>query len=169
MGNMTLTRKTNLNVQWRIGALAGLAGGIAEVAWITLYAGLSGGNAVTVAKEITASVIPMAATSAIATPLGLAIHFGLAALMGIAVVVGLNRLFPRISGTAAEAGLIVLALACVWSLNFLVILPVVNPDFVHIVPMPISFTSKLLFGLVAALVFEMKKDRSKHAVKSNNY
>ncbi len=167
MGTPTLTHTVRPAMQWRIGALAGLAGGMAEVAWIMLYAGLTGGSSVTVAREITASVIPVAATSAIATPMGLAIHFGLAAVLGIAVVVGLNRLFPRLSGTAAEVGLIVLALAFVWSLNFLVILPMLNPDFVHIVPMPISFISKLLFGLVAALVFELK-NRGQYAVNSNN-
>jgi len=167
MGNPTLLLRPKPDMRWRIGALAGLAGGMAEVVWITLYAGLTGGNAVTVAKEITASVVPMAATSAIATPLGLVIHFGLAAVLGIAVAVGLNRLFPRLSGTMTEVGLIVLALAFVWSLNFLVILPMLNPGFVHIVPMPVSFISKLLFGLVAALVFEMK-NRGQHAVNSNN-
>ncbi len=40
----------------------------------------------------------------------------------------------------------------VWAVNFFVVLPIVSPDFVHIVPYAVSLTSKLLFGVAAAEV-----------------
>jgi hypothetical protein len=44
------------------------------------------------------------------------------------------------------------ALAIVWGFNFFVLLPLISPDFVHLVPYPVSLASKLLFGLAAAEV-----------------
>ena len=150
--------------RWSAGLLAGFAGGAAEVGWIALYSSLTGGSASAVANGVTASVIPAAAGTAAAVPLGLAIHFGLAIALGLAVAVLLRRAVPQLAGTMTELGLIVATLAMVWAVNFLIVLPVVNPAFVHVVPMPVSFTSKLLFGLAAALVLRIKSDRP--AVKS---
>ncbi|HLD13557.1 MAG TPA: hypothetical protein VJB18_02450 [Burkholderiales bacterium] len=39
------------------------------------------------------------------------------------------------------------ALAAVWAVNFLVILPVVHPAFVYLLPYPVTLLSKLFFGL----------------------
>lgn len=77
-------------------------------------------------------------------------HFGLAALLGVAVTVLLRALFPEDVGTFRGSALVVLALAGIWALNFLIILPAINPEFVTLVPLWASFTSKMLFGLLAA-------------------
>jgi len=154
--------RVNAQLRWRAGLLAGLAGGVAEVIMIVLYAGLSGGSAAAVARGITASVLPLAASAPAAIPIGLAIHFGLACLLGLGIALAIGRL----AGTWAGTGSILLVLALVWAINFLVILPVVNPDFVHIVPMAVSFTSKLLFGLAAALVFTAINHRNPRPAES---
>jgi hypothetical protein len=38
----------------------------------------------------------------------------------------------------------------VWAVNFFVVLPVINPQFVDLVPYAISLVSKVLFGVAAA-------------------
>jgi hypothetical protein len=155
-------------VRWRAGLFAGLAGGIAEVILIFLYSGLSGDSAAAVATGITASVLPLAATAPAAILIGLVIHFGLASILGLGIAVALASVAPRLAGTWAGTGSILLMLAVVWAINFLVILPVVNPDFVQVVPMAVSFTSKLLFGLAAALVFTAINHRNTRPTESLN-
>jgi hypothetical protein len=46
------------------------------------------------------------------------------------------------------------ALAAVWAVNFLLILPSVNPAFTALLPPAATFVSKLLFGVCMALAFE---------------
>jgi len=156
-----LTRQSN-NVGANLwpGLLAGLAGGAAEVLWIWIFSGVSGGSAAGVARGVTATVAPALGTGALAVPLGIAIHFALAAGLGIAIAVAIRGLAPRLAGSWAEAALVVATLAAVWTMNFLVILPVVNPAFVHIVPMPASFASKMLFGVATVLVLRWGGGRS---------
>jgi hypothetical protein len=166
--NTPYSRRIYAPVRWRAGLFAGLAGGIAEVILIVLYAGLGGGSASAVATGITASVMPMAATAPAAILVGLAIHFGLASLLGLGIALGIGSVFPRLAGTWADTGSILLLLILVWTINFLVILPMLNPGFVHIVPMSVSFTSKVLFGLAAALVFATNDRRNTRPVESLN-
>jgi hypothetical protein len=139
-------------------ALAGLVGGAAEVAWITLYSTLTGGSAVQVATGITKTFDPGLASGALAVPMGVAIHFGLAIVLGLAVTILIRKSLPKLAGTMSEFALVVAALAVVWAVNFLVILPLVNPAFVHAVPFAVSFASKLLFGIGAGLVLLLWSD-----------
>ena len=53
------------------GALAGLAGGVIEVAWIALYQHLAGHEAAAVARGVTQSLLPGLASAPAAVPLGL--------------------------------------------------------------------------------------------------
>lgn len=138
------------------GLWAGLLGGFAEVVWISVFSKLAGGDAIRVADGITATVAPALAGSPAALPLGIAVHFGLAALLGVAVVLALRAVVPALIGTWRGAALVVLALAGIWAVNFLVILPLVNPGFVTLVPLWASFTSKLLFGLFAAVALAVR-------------
>ena len=162
------SHRVHAPVRWRTGLFAGLAGGVAEVILIALYAGLSGGSAADIATGITESVLPLSATAPAAILIGLVIHFGLASLLGLGIAAAVGSIAPKIAGTWAGTGSILLVLALVWTINFLVILPVVNPGFVHIVPMAVSFTSKLLFGLAAALVFTAENNRNLRLTKSLN-
>jgi hypothetical protein len=48
------------------------------------------------------------------------------------------------------------ALAIVWAINFFVVLPVIRPEFVHLVPYGVSLTSALVFGAAVAAVLHDK-------------
>jgi len=132
--------------------LAGIAGGAAEVAWIALYSGVTGGSAAQVATDITKTFDPALVSGSLAMFIGVGIHFGLAIGLGLAVTLLIRQSLPKLVGTMSEFALVLVALAAVWAVNFLVILPFINPSFVHAVPLGISFVSKLLFGVGAGLV-----------------
>ena len=127
-----------------VGVLAGLAGGAAEIGWISLYAAVTGGDAAAVARGVTDTVGIGAASPAAA---GVAIHMAIAGMLGLVVAAAAAPM--RLRGASLYA-VLTAALAAVWAVNFLVVLPLVNPAFVGIVPMAVSFVSKLLFGVAAA-------------------
>lgn len=45
----------------------------------------------------------------------------------------------------------VLTLATVWTMNFFVVLPNLNPVFITLMPYPVTFASKMLFALAMAV------------------
>ena len=135
------------------GTLAGIAGGVMEIVWIMLYASLSGHDAAIVARGVTASVFPDLASAPSSIAIGLLIHMVLAIGLGIVIAIAIPAVLPRVAGTIVEPILVVACLAGVWTMNFFVLLPIINNDFVTIVPFPVSFTSKMLFGFASALVF----------------
>jgi len=57
-----------------------------------------------------------------------------------------RRLRPELTIVSATA-----ALALVWAVNFFLVLPHVNPAFTMLMPYPVTFISKLLFGLAAGM------------------
>lgn len=132
-----------------VGALAGVAGGIAEVAWIWMYAAGTGADAAAVARGVT-DTIGIGALPPVAG--GVAIHMALAAILGMAVAVAVEPL--RLHG-ARLYGAMMWVLAAVWAVNFMIVLPLVNPQFVEVVPMAVSFVSKLLFGVAAAACLQV--------------
>ena len=135
-----------------VGVLAGLAGGVAEVVWVWLYASLSTAEAAAVASGVAWTVWPVLATSPAAVPLGVAIHMALAIVLGIAVAVLVPSVLPRSRSAVLEPLAVVGVLIAVWAVNFLVILPIVNPAFIGLLPYGATLTSKVLFGLAAASV-----------------
>ncbi|EEW26825.1 hypothetical protein [Rhodobacter ferrooxidans] len=136
-----------------VGLIAGIMGGVAEIAWIAIYLQLQGGASSDVARGIAETVFPGTEAASFAVVLGLVIHMALAVVLGGAVAALFSRAFPRLAGTVTEFVAVVGALVAVWAMNFLVILPIVNPAFVEIVPYAASLTSKVLFGVAAAMVF----------------
>ena len=138
----------------RLFLLAGLAGGLAEVGWVGFYGLISSSSAVEIARQITASVIPAAAALPLAPAFGIFIHFLLSALLGVAfwtIAGALIAWRPRAAGIMVAA---VVFLTAVWAVNFWVVLPVLNPDFVALMPLPIAFLSKALFGVVMGRVLQ---------------
>jgi len=127
-----------------IGMAAGLAGGLAEVACISLYAALTSSDAALVARGVTETLRVSSSAPVLA---GISIHMALAAALGIAVASAVRPL--RLEGMRLF-GAMLWALAAVWAVNFMVVLPSLNPAFVEIVPLAISLVSKLSFGLAAA-------------------
>ncbi|MHA1530007.1 MAG: hypothetical protein ACTSVG_13390 [Alphaproteobacteria bacterium] len=143
------------------GIAAGFAGGAAEVAWIGLYAPLSGADAAAVASGVTITLFPALAAHPAAVALGIVLHMAIAVLLGVAIAVALRSGVPRIAGTILEPLAVIGLLVAIWAMNFLVVLPVVNPGFVELVPLGAALTSKVLFGAAAALVLFYRGRRAR--------
>jgi hypothetical protein len=141
---------------WLTGALAGLAGGAAEVAWIVIYGHVLGADAAAVAQGVTRSFFAGPSAAALAVPLGVAIHMSLAIAIGVAIAVLLSRLCPRVCRRAFEPIVVVGLLVAIWTVNFFLVLPAINPAFVDLVPYEASLTSKVLFGVAAAVVLQVR-------------
>jgi hypothetical protein len=131
------------------GAIAGIAGGLAEIAWVSFYAAFTGGDAGAVARGVTAAVI--GGTTDIPVTIGTIIHMSLALVLGIALAFALRPYWLRrgLGGYGAT----VMALAGVWAVNFLIVLPYLSPGFLALLPYQATFASKILFGLAAAWTF----------------
>ncbi len=141
----------------RIGAIAGAAGGLAEIAWITLYATATGGNAAMLAQGVTTAAGVTALLPAVSVILGVVVHMALAVMLGVALAFvwrALSTTSP--TGSMNPYPFTLTVLASIWAVNFFVVLPIVSPVFIHMVPYAVSLTSKLLFGLAAAEVLRQE-------------
>jgi len=146
----------------RQGIIAGAAGGMAEIAWVTLYAAITGGNAAVLARGVTSAAGVDALLPASPVVLGVAVHMTLAVMLGVALVGLWSALRERRPGLTNPYPFMLAALAGVWAVNFFVVLPIVSPAFVDMVPYAVSLTSKLLFGLAAAQAIRLLTS-AKHA------
>ena len=131
------------------GILAGAAGGLAEIIWVSLYASVSGGNAATLARSVTTAAGVTALLPSAPVTMGIAVHMMIAVMLGVALA-GLWQALAQKHRVSSRYSLVLAALAAVWAVNFFVVLPVVSPEFVQLVPYSVSLMSKLLFGLAAA-------------------
>lgn len=145
-----------------IGSLAGLVGGLAEVIWIGIYAALTNTDAGLVARGVTDAI---GITSQTASPVigGIGIHMGLAAILGVALALALRPIAGLLRGMGLYAAVIA-ALSVVWAINFFVVLPLISPQFVHIVPYGVSLLSKLLFGVAAACFFQLARSATPRVI-----
>ena len=137
---------------FRLGAIAGAAGGLAEVAWVALYAGVTGDDASVLAKGVTTAVGVNALLPNSPVAMGVAIHMTLAIMLGISLAFTWRALAANRANPVAPYAFAMMVLIVVWAVNFFVILPIVSPSFIHLVPYAVSLTSKLLFGLAAGSV-----------------
>jgi hypothetical protein len=136
----------------RRGVIAGAAGGLAEIAWVTLYAGATGGDPAILARGVTTAAGVSALLPAAPASLGVAVHLALAVLLGVALSFGWRAFSANRSRSTSPYPFMLAALTCVWAINFFVVLPVIDPAFILLVSYPVSLISKLLFGLAAAEV-----------------
>jgi hypothetical protein len=132
--------------------LAGLAGGGAEVLWVTLYSSITGVSGSVVAQQVTASVWPAAAAWPLAPLLGVGIHMALALALAALCAPLLLRVAGDCATPAAITMVAVMALTLVWAINFFLVLPVINPNFVALMPYSATLMSKMLFGIAMAVV-----------------
>ena len=139
----------------RLGAIAGAAGGLAEIAWVTLYAGATGGSPSILARGVTTAAGARALFPADAVTLGVAVHMTIAVTLGVALAFTWRAMTARRAQAMNPFAFMALALAAVWAINFFIVLPIVSPAFVSLVPYSVSLVSKLLFGLAAAGVFRL--------------
>jgi hypothetical protein len=137
----------------RHGVVAGVAGGLAEIAWVTLYAGATGTDPSTLARAVTTAAGMGALFPSVPVALGVTVHMLLAAVLGIALSFGWRALSSHRSYIAGPLPFMLAALVGVWVVNFFVLLPGISPAFIHLVPYPVSLVSKVLFGLAAAEAF----------------
>jgi hypothetical protein len=77
---------------------------------------------------------------------------GLALGLGIAVALVVRTFLPHKVSRLWEPVAVVAMLIAVWAMNFLVLLPAINPGFVELVPYGASLTSKVLFGVASAFI-----------------
>jgi len=135
-------------ILWR-GLLMGLAGGLAEVVFIWGYMIGCGREPAAIARAVAAAV-----HLAPSAPLGVAVHMGLSLALGIGLA-GVWADMRSPSPKAMQAYLFMTAaLIVVWSFNFLVLLPSLSPAFLALLPYPVTFASKLLFGLAGSPVLQ---------------
>ena len=139
--------------------LAGLCGGMAEIIWVQLYTFLAGQSSVEVARQVTASLLPGMAQAGVAPGIGVAIHLALSACLAMVYAWVVWLPFTRRHGPTVSVAVAVGVLACVWVVNFLLLLPVINADFVGLLPYSVSLGSKLLFGMAMAGVFYLGQSR----------
>jgi hypothetical protein len=137
------------------GIVAGAAGGLAEIGWVTLYATATGTNPAILARGVTTAVGVSALLPAWTVALGATVHLLFAVTLGIALSFVWRALSSHRLKTARPYPLIIASLAGVWALNFFAVLPIISPAFIHLLPYPISLISKMLFGLAAAETFRL--------------
>jgi len=150
-----------------VGAMAGAAGGLAEVAWVTLYAAFSGGDAAIIAKGVTTAAGVGAIFPNTPVGAGIAVHMVLSLALGIALAFGWRSAVKR-GLPISPYGFCLAGLLAVWFANFFVVLQLVSPGFIGLVSYPASLTSKLLFGLAAAQALSLGMQRSQQAVAARN-
>jgi hypothetical protein len=160
---MTTTRSlTTL----RHGIIAGVAGGLAEVAWVTLYAWMTGGDPTILARGVTTASGLTALLPGATEALGIAIHMTLAIALGVALAFAWRGLSSARPGLNNPYPVAIAALSLIWAVNFFVVLPIVSPQFAGLLPYAISLTSKLLFGLAAAETLRRQDLAERHAQPS---
>src|SRR5580704_9215807 len=76
----------------RHGVIAGVAGGAAEIAWVTLYAAATGTDPATLARGVTTAAGMSALFSAAPAALGVTVHMTLAVALGIMLSFGWRAL-----------------------------------------------------------------------------
>jgi len=134
------------------GAAIGLAGGLAEVLVVGAYAHLADVDAATVAGAIATAVHVDPGSAAI----GVAVHMTLSALLGIALLGAARASRTLREGSASTAGAAALvALAAIWAVNFLGVLPWLSPGFVHLLPYRVTLASKLMFAVAATAAWRV--------------
>jgi hypothetical protein len=144
----------------RLGVIAGAAGGLAEIAWVTVYAAATGGNVALLARGITTAAGASALLPAAPMIVGTAIHMTLAVALGIVLAFAWRAVSANRARSISPYPFMLAALAGVWALNFFVVLPIISPAFTHLVPYAVSLSSKLLFGLAAAEVIRRQDARA---------
>jgi hypothetical protein len=132
--------------------LAGLAGGMIEIAWVTLYSSLTTASAADMARQVAATALPATAGSELAPAFGVGIHLVLSIALAAAFAA---FLFGPIARRFGAVGILVsglTTLSAVWAVNFFILLPLLNPAFPALMPYAVTLTSKLLFGAAMSAV-----------------
>lgn len=133
--------------------IAGLLGGLAEVVWIGFYSLSVDAQISEIGRGIAATVYPASAGFYLAPAIGLVIHMTLSILLAFGFG---SLLFPLVEHTFHYRTAVMIAsvttLVAVWKVNFFLLLPIWNPEFVSLLPLEITLASKIIFGLTMGAV-----------------
>jgi len=123
-----------------------------EVLWVNISATRLGVDAASIAREVSASVFLAVGPPAMTFWIGLVVHFVLSLLISAAYA-----FFVWHTRFSARPGMWLIAsvtsLAGIWAVNFFVLLPWLNPKFPTLLPLDVTFISKLLFAIALWGVF----------------
>lgn len=139
--------KDNAASNLALGAIAGLAGGAAEILWISIAHIFGGTSPVLVARAITAAFDRSSAAAPAAAMLGTSIHLLLSALLGGLMYSAWAGLLKSQRMSLSIMPVSIAILMTVWMMNFYLVLPVLDPDFIIKVPLWTGMISKLSFAV----------------------
>lgn len=152
MADRNGTQGLTLSRALAAGAVAGLAGGLAEVVFMGGYSSITGLNSSEILRLITFTFFDSTvAFGPNGLWAGLLIHFILSLAIGLCF-----GAFARyaLKGSFSYSRALVwgaFALTAIWAVNFFVLLPVYNAAFIELVSPGVAFFSKLSFGVALAL------------------
>jgi hypothetical protein len=109
-------------------------------------------QATTVAREVIRTVFPAMAETSMAAEIGLIIHLVISLVLGVVFVWALGKHLARLYGSVGILAGSVTLLALILTINFLVVLPALNPVFVTLMPFAVTLGLKTLFGLAMTAV-----------------
>lgn len=144
---MTISKK-----RFYLISLAGLAGGLSEIVWIGMYSTATHSGGLEISRQITAALVPAWAELSIAPLLGVIIHLVLSIVLAFSICQIIIEPLVRRFGMAVIMPGSMVVLAGVWQINFNVLLPYFSPAFITLLPLLVTLTSKLLFGLAMGAV-----------------
>lgn len=149
---------THSKYSWLL--IAGTLGGLAEVIWISLYSLMTSTQLSDIGRAVSATVYPPSIEFYLAPGLGLLIHMVLSVLLAFGFGSLLWPIIERAFHSRATAMIAsIVTLAVVWKINFFLLLPVWNPEFIALLPMTVTFTSKILFGLTMGIVMTIYQQK----------
>lgn len=137
--------------------LAGFCGGMAEVIWIGFYSLFNDPELSNIASAISQTISLNNLNSQIAPLIGLIIHLCLSVLLAIAFGFTVLPFIQRLSNNFSTLIASLITLTIVWKINFFILLPVWNPDFINLLPLHVTLLSKLLFGLSMGIILVQQK------------
>jgi hypothetical protein len=124
-----------------------MAGGLTEILWISIYSHISSISALNIARQISVTILPFTADSFYAPMLGVFIHLILSVLLAIAFTATILKPAMLKYGSTGIMLSSFTILAIVWLINFLIVLPIINPSFTALMLVIITLAPKLLFGI----------------------
>ena len=141
--------------------LAGVCGGLAEVIWISLYSLITNAPLASIGTAIATTAYPASSELVLAPVLGIVIHMSLSVLLALGFGLLIWPIIDRVMHFKQAAMIAsVITLAIVWKINFFVLLPVWNPEFIGLLPLSITLVSKLLFGVAMGMVLTLTQQKS---------
>lgn len=137
---------------------AGFCGGRAKILWIALVGALTLMSGLEVARQVSMSVFPEMTDAAVTATAGIAIHLLLSLLLAAGFIFAAWLPYTRKLSPASAILVATVALSSVWAINFLIILPVLNPALIDLMPYAVTLFSKILFGTSMGLVLHYTDD-----------